>query len=107
MLKIKHKKLTQNKRSYLKYDLFPTIQNYASNLLTVKIQLPFAWTVVVPEGVAVVVSAKSMASLALKLAIAEHVNVALKVPPPVVVTVAVLVVTVWGIAVVSCLASAL
>ena len=42
MLKIKHKKLTKNKRSYFKYDLFPTIQNYASNLLTVKIQLPFA-----------------------------------------------------------------
>ena len=70
-------------------------------------QLPFACTVVVPEGVPVVVNAKSMLSLAESVTIALVVNVALKVPPPVVVTVAVTVVMVGVKAVVFCLASAL
>ena len=70
-------------------------------------QLPFACTVVVPEGVPVVVNAKSMLSPVESVTMALVVNVALKVPPPVVVTVAVTVVMVGVKAVVFCLASAL
>ena len=62
---------------------------------------------VVPDGVPVVVSARSILSLALSDTMALVVSVALNVPPPVVVTVAVTVVTVGVIAVVFCLASAL
>ena len=60
-----------------------------------------------PDGVPVVVNARSMLSPAERVAIALVVSVALNVPPPVVVTVAVTVVTVGVIAVVFWRASAL
>ena len=62
---------------------------------------------VVPDGAPVVVKARSILSPAESVTIALVVSVALNVPPPVVVTVAITVVTVDVIAVVFCRASAL